>query len=90
MGERFGKVKKTLAILLAVFFVTSLTAAAVSAAPHDRNGHDGYDHDDHYGHGHGHGNDWYHGDDWYRHHGYHWWRNHWWDDDWWKHNHHGY
>lgn len=89
MGEQFGKVKKTLAILLAVFFVMSLTAAAVSAQD-GRGGYDrgGYDHDDRYGHGHGHGNDWYHGDDWYRHNGYHWWNNHWWDDDWWRHNRH--
>jgi hypothetical protein len=87
MGEQtFDRIKKTLGILLVVFFVASLTAAAVSAAPYDRDGRDGYDHDDHYGHGHG--NDWYHGDDWYRHHGYHWWRNHWWDDDWWRHNRH--
>jgi hypothetical protein len=33
MGEQFGKVKKTLAILLAVLFVISLTAVATSAAP---------------------------------------------------------
>jgi len=32
MGKQiFGRIKKTVAILLAVFFVVSLTAAAVSA-----------------------------------------------------------
>ena len=43
MGEQFDKVKKTLAILLAVFFVMSLTAAAVSAR--DGDGRNGYDRD---------------------------------------------
>ena len=34
MGEQtFGKIKKTIAILLAVFFVLSITATAVTASP---------------------------------------------------------
>ena len=33
MGKQLSKVKKTLAILLAVLFVVSLTAASVSAPP---------------------------------------------------------
>lgn len=46
MGEKmFARTKKTFAILLAVFFVVSLTAAAVSAAPYNNRGHD-FDHHD--------------------------------------------
>jgi hypothetical protein len=63
MGKQFGKANKILAILLAVFFVTSLTAGAVSASygdtdywkhhykDYDRwydHEHHHHDHDDHY------------------------------------------
>jgi hypothetical protein len=67
MGKQtFDRIKKTLAILLAVFFVASMTAAAVTAAPetfdkhpNDRMGHPvveshhamhGHEHDNHHGH----------------------------------------
>ena len=62
MGKQLSKVKKTLAILLAVLFVVSLTAASVSAPPPGRfgRGDGGRDwdrggHDWDRGHGWGHG-----------------------------------
>jgi plastocyanin len=37
MGKQtFGKIKKTVTILLAIFFIAILTATSVTAAPHER------------------------------------------------------
>ena len=68
MGKQFGKVKKTIAVLMAIFFVVTLTAASASAVDGrgwdrghgdwDRGhgdwdrGHGGWDHG--WGHGWGH------------------------------------
>jgi hypothetical protein len=70
MGKQiFDRIKKTLAVLLAVFFVVSLTAGSVGAAPnhgHDYDHHD-YDHHDYDHHDYDH-HDYDHHD--YDHHDY--------------------
>jgi hypothetical protein len=65
MGKQiFDRIKNTLAVLLAVFLVVSLTAGSVGAAPYD---HHDYDHDyDHHDYDH---HDYDHHD--YDHHGRH-------------------
>jgi ABC-type nickel/cobalt efflux system permease component RcnA len=75
MGKQiFDRIKKTLAILLAVFFVVSLTAGSVGAAPnhgHDNDHHDNDHHDydhDHDHHDYDHDHDHHHDND---HHGRH-------------------
>ena len=86
MGKQFGKVKKTIAVLMAIFFVVTLTAASASAVDGrgwDRGGGNDWDR------GGGHNWDRGGGHDWDRGHGGCGWWNNWchggWKDcGWWN------
>jgi hypothetical protein len=65
------QMKKSLVILLAVFFVASVTTVGVSAAPQHEGHHGGHGHGGHGHGGHGHGGHNFHNWHEHRHHGHH-------------------